>query len=166
MPAYLLSFSPSVCLSVCLSPFLICEATPQCGCTFKCIQIPERKKKRGLVRSNSLELWGFLLNYAICFFQSKRPSGPAFNIFTHVLQREEEMQRKKRGWWWSEGKSVKTIIVFLYLPGPNTLIRWEEGAKSFKDEHSFLCSVQLTKLSIETQSSFCSKKITSLETDC
>ena len=64
------------------------------------------------------------------FFQSKRPGGPAFNIFTHVLQREEE--RQKRDCRWGEGKSVKSVNVFLYLQGPNVLIRWEQGSKSLK----------------------------------
>lgn len=87
LPDYPLSFLPPLFLSI--SPFFIFLTTPLCDFTFRCIQITEKS----LVRSNSLEMWGFLLNYAICFFIPDGLVGLAFNIFIHVLQRQEE-----RGW--------------------------------------------------------------------
>ncbi len=105
---FLQLLSPSCCLHICcpshffplhlsVSPFLVSAATLH-------FKIYLNYRKRSLVRSNSLELWDLLLNYAICFSQSLRPGGPTFNIFTHVLQREEERQIKRRGWWWTERK--------------------------------------------------------------
>lgn len=74
---------------------------PHCGCALK---MCPNYWESSLVRSNSLELWGFLLNYAICFSRHWRPGGPAFNISIHVQQKEKEGKIKRRGQWRSEGK--------------------------------------------------------------
>lgn len=72
--------SPQFFWSVRLSlPFLFWW--PHCGCTLK---MCPNYWESSLLRSNSLELWGFLLNYAICFSRHWRPGGPAFNISIHV----------------------------------------------------------------------------------
>lgn len=99
-PQFFWSIRPSL-------PFLFWW--PHCGCTLKtCPNYWESS----LVRSNSLELWVFLLNYAICFSRHWRPGGPAFNISMHVQQKEKEGKIKRRGQWWSEGKMCVCACVF------------------------------------------------------